>query len=262
MRGVRHPCTSRPGRRHRASLGFTLVELMVALFALSLLAIMSWRGLDGMTRAQQQTATRADEVLTLQVGLSQWSNDLDALQQFPRMSALDWNGRVLRITRRGTATPAGAAGSASATGAGPAPGIVVVAWTRRDTDGVGTWLRWQSPAVTTRAQLEEAWQKADVWAQSPGAEERRLEVAIVPLADWQIFYYRGDAWTNPLSSDALSVAPPVLPAQPGQPAAPGGRPAPVLPDGVRLVLTLPPGHAVTGVISRDWARSTLSGGRS
>ena len=40
----------------RTQRGFTLVELLVALFAMALLAIMSWRGLDGMTRAQAQTA--------------------------------------------------------------------------------------------------------------------------------------------------------------------------------------------------------------
>ena len=33
------------------SRGFTLVELLVALFALALLAVLGWRGLDGMVRA-------------------------------------------------------------------------------------------------------------------------------------------------------------------------------------------------------------------
>ena len=83
----------------RASRGFTLVELLVALFAMALLAIMSWRGLDGMTRAQAQTEARADEVLTLQVGLAQWGADLDAVMEVPRFTAIDWNGRVLRLTR-------------------------------------------------------------------------------------------------------------------------------------------------------------------
>ncbi|MDB5881770.1 MAG: gspJ, partial [Ramlibacter sp.] len=92
--------------RARASRGFTLVELLVALFAMALLAVMSWRGLDGMTRAQAQTEARADEVLTLQVGLSQWAADLDAVIQLPQTAALDWNGRVLRMTRRGTASAA------------------------------------------------------------------------------------------------------------------------------------------------------------
>ena len=261
--------------RLRHQRGFTLIELMVALFALSLLAIMSWRGLDGMTRAQQQTATRADEVLTLQVALSQWSSDLDALQQLPHVNALDWNGRVLRMTRRSAAAPPEQTDSAAAMAAASSVGIHVVAWTRRGTEGAGTWLRWQSPPLTTRAQVDEAWQKADIWAQNPGVDERRLEVAILPLAGWQIFYYRSDAWTNPMSSDAQGLGSPPppsgspgAPGQPGQPGVPGQPEQPgsptiaVLPDGVRLVLSLPAGHAITGVITRDWVRPTNGGGRS
>ena len=226
----------------KGSRGFTLVELLVALFALSLLAVMSWRGLDGMTRVQTQTQTRADEVLALQVGLSQWGADLDALIQLPQFAALDWNGRVLRMTRRGSAAQP--------------EGVLVAAWTRRTVDGNGTWLRWQSPPLTTRGELDDAWRKADTWSQSPGDEERRREVVVSPLEDWQIFYYRGDAWTNPLSSDA------VAPTPASAPAMAAGQGTGALPDGVRLVLTLPAGHAVGGVLSRDWVRPTQGGGKS
>lgn len=221
--------------------GFTLVELLVALFAMALLAIMSWRGLDGMTRAQAITAARADEVLTLQVGLAQWSADLDAIIQLPRTTALDWNGRVLRITRRDTTNPAS--------------GVLVVAWTLRD----GKWLRWQSPPATLRGDLDRAWQRADQWSQTPAEDDRRLEVPVTPLQDWQIFYFRSDAWTNPQSSDA--VTPPTLTAglQPG--AATAIVQSAILPDGVRLVLTLPAGQAVSGQITRDWVRPTLGATR-
>ena len=82
--------------------GFTLVELLVALFVLSLLAVLSWQGLDGMVRAQRQTEQRADEVLALQTGLAQWTADLENLAELPQLSAMEWNGRVLRLTRRGT----------------------------------------------------------------------------------------------------------------------------------------------------------------
>src|SRR5207247_11142472 len=170
-----------PHIRHR---GFTLIELLVAITIMALLAVLSWRGLDGMARAQALTSQRADEVLTLQAGLAQWKVDLDALTQTPNVNSLDWDGRVLRLTRR-TAT----AGD----------GLLVVAWTRR-VDAGGQWLRWQSPVLRTAANWNEAWSRAALWAQNPGDEEKKREVAITPLAEWQIFYFRSDAWTNPLSS--------------------------------------------------------------
>jgi len=224
--------------------GFTLVELLVALFAMALLAIMSWRGLDGMTRAQAQTEARADEVLALQVGLAQWGADLDAIVKSAPLP-LSWNGRVLRMTRRSTA-------SAS-------EGLLVVAWTRRVVNGTGTWLRWQSPPVTTRGQLEEQWQRADLWSLNPGDLERRGEVAVTPLDDWHIFYFRENAWTNPQSSDATTTGtnPPTTPAP--NPAAGANRGN--LPDGVRLVLTLPPGQAISGTLTRDWMRPTIGGNK-
>jgi len=230
----------------RASRGFTLVELLVALFAMALLAVMSWRGLDGMTRVQTQTEARADEVLTLQVGLAQWAADLDAVMQLPQTPALDWNGRVLRMTRRGTASPT--------------DGMLVVAWTRRIVNGQGTWLRWQSPQVTTRGELDTQWQRADIWSQNPGDDERRGEVAVTPLDDWQLFYFRENAWTNPQSSAANATA--AAPGVPASAALPPNVAVPVLPDGVRLVLTLPPGQAISGTITRDWVRPTLGANKS
>jgi general secretion pathway protein J len=226
-------------RRRTGSRGFTLVELLVALFALALLAIMSWRGLDGMTRAQALTEARADEALTLQVGLAQWAADLDALVQQPQTTAIEWNGRVLRMTRRSTGAPS--------------DGLLVVGWTRRVVNGQGTWLRWQSAQVVTRGELDAAWQQADIWAANPGEEQLRREVAIVPLEEWQIFFFREDAWTNPLSSDIRAAA--------GATPVAGRTTVPLIPDGVRLVLTLPPGTSITGTLTRDWVRPTLGGGR-
>ena len=59
--------------------GFTLIELLVAISVMALIAILSWRGLDGMVRAQESTRQRADEMLVLQAALGQWGTDLDAL---------------------------------------------------------------------------------------------------------------------------------------------------------------------------------------
>ena len=222
--------------------GFTLIELLVAITVMALLAVLSWRGLDGMARAQSQTSQRADEVLTLQAGLSQFKLDLDALTQTPSINSLDWDGRVLRITRR-TAL----AGE----------GLQVVAWTRRS-EGQGQWLRWQSPVLRTAAAWNESWAKASDWAQNARAEDRAQEVMIVPLDDWQIFYYRGGAWSNPLSSEGTPAA--GLPAGgPTAQRAVQGNAQTVVPDGIRVVLTLSGSQAISGKLTMDWVRPTLAG---
>ena len=214
--------------------GFTLIELLVAIGLMALMAALSWRGLDGMARAQSQMRQHADDVLALQAGLAQWGTDLDALAQQPNSPSLDWDGRALRILRRGTATPG--------------EGLRVVAWSRRNVDGVGQWLRWQSPPLTTRGELQKAWQQAAQWAQNPGDEDRLREVRIAALDQWQIFYYRSDAWSNPLSSAGVRAETNV--------AADSS-----LPDGVRLVLTLSPGQAISGSLTRDWLRPSVGGGK-
>ena len=226
----------RSAGRHR-SRGFTLIELLVAISLMALMAALSWRGLDGMTRAQTQLRQHSDEVLTLQAGLAQWGADLDALALLPNTPSLDWDGRALRILRRGSSSPG--------------EGLNVVAWSRRSGADGGQWLRWQSPPLTTRGELQLAWQKAAVWAQNASDEDRLREVRIAPLSDWQIFYFRKDAWVNPFSSAGTATT--------GTAAVPIADEL-MTPDGVRLVLTLTPGQAISGVVTRDWLRSGVGGG--
>lgn len=207
--------------------GFTLVELLVALFIMSLLALISWRGIDSMARAQEASRERADHVATLQTVIAQWQTDLDQMQPTAQTSAIDFDGRVLRITRR----------------YGPTE-LRVVGWAKRDVDGTSRWLRWQSDALTNRTQLLAAWAQVARWGQTPGDAERKREVVLAAIDEWQVFYYRNDSWSNPQSSV-------------------GGAPVQVaMPDGVRLVLKLSPGQAMAGTLTRDWARPVLSGGKT
>jgi len=242
-------------QHNRVQRGFTLVELLVALVVMALLALLSWRGLDGMTRVQTATQTNTDGVLALQAGLSQWQTDLDALvvqANVPAVSGLDYDGQVLRLTRRYVDT---AVDSSNAKNTTNSDSIRVVAWSQRGVDaGMGVssgsgavtanqsqWLRWQSAPVKTRAELQAAWLQAKQWASNATEADKKNEVAVANIDKWQVFYYRNDAWSNALSSADAGVND--------------------VPDGVRLVLTLAPGQALTGAITRDWVKPTLGGGK-
>ncbi|MFT3813879.1 MAG: prepilin-type N-terminal cleavage/methylation domain-containing protein [Acidovorax sp.] len=203
----------------KRSHGFTLIELMVAIGVMALIALLSWRGLDGMARSQEATRARANAQMALQTALAQWGTDLDAVMTLPNTTPIDWDGQVLRITRANSARPD--------------PGALVVAWTRRGAGGVQQWLRWQSPPLRSRAEWSQAWEMAAQWARNPGEAERRGEVALLPLADWRLYYYRGGTWSNPQSSSTTNTA--------------TGAVTVAVPDGIRLELALPGGN-----ITRDW----------
>lgn len=220
----------------RNAVGFTLIELMIAIAIMAILAILSWRSLDNMAQMQTQTQTKTDGVLALQAGLAQWQVDLDMLwevPQIPSINPLDFDGQVLRLVRRYTENNTDI--------------VRVVAWSKKNQDGKQQWLRWQSDPLKTRSSMLAAWQQANQWAQSPSETNKDHVVAIANIDQWQIFYYRNNAWSNSLSS-ADNVSPNSAQVQ--------------LPDGVRLILTLPEGQPIQGKITRDWLRPTLGGGKS
>jgi len=218
--------------------GFTLIELLVAISLMALMAVLGWRGIDGISRTSTALQQRSDDLLTLQATLAQWGADLDAMTPQGDLSGLDWDGRTLRIVRRSAMQPDA--------------GLVVVAWARRSNGAQGDWLRWQSPPLASRDALDLAWQKAALWAQTPSDEDRAREVRTVAIDQWQIFYYRDNAWTNPLSSaDSQN-------AQANNTTAPSVAP---VPDGVRLVLLLTGNQALQGALTRDWVSPLLGGGK-
>ena len=223
--------------------GFTLIEVLVALSIMAVIAVLTWRGIDGMARAQESTRAYTDDVLALQAGLAQWRTDLDAMMSWPAaptvqgtpqptetasQRSLAWDGNTLRITRT-------SAGDAAA-------GLRVVAWTRRPASG--QWLRWQSAPVQSQNAWAAAWEAAARWGQSGGTAEPGAgqAVRIAAALDWQLHYFRNNAWTNPLSSGAAS-----------------GTETHTLPDGMRLFITLAPGQALAGPLIVDWVRPDFGG---
>ena len=276
---TKHQCRAfRPRLRIQ---GFTLVELLVALVAMAMMALMGWRGLDSMMRSQQYTQAHTDAHAVLQTALAQWSADLDGLMALENTQSIAWDGQVLRMTRRNTAAPEA--------------GALVVGWTRRSSQGQDQWLRWQSPPVRTRSEWNNAWNQAAQWARNPSADQRGRETTLFPLSAWTIYFYRGNAWTNPQSSDASSstasdaasaaaaaaaaaaastttggtanttpnTATGSAGAATGNTAANGSAAASnAIPDGVRIVLQLPPGSSLSGNLIRDWVNPLRQNSRS
>jgi general secretion pathway protein J len=189
-------------------------------------------------RSRDITQAQVDKTAVLQTVLAQWQADLNAAQPVPSIAdaGVLWDGRTLRITRRATAWRTDGADA----------GLWVVAWTLRGNQ----WLRWQSAPLQTRAALQQAWANAERWGQNPSADDAAFETSLIPLDAWQLTYFRGNAWTNPLSSagntDTSSNAN-------SAPTAQGA-----LPDAIRLQIDLPATTGVRGRITLDWVRPNFS----
>ena len=242
--------------------GFTLIELLIAITLMAVMAGLGWRGLDGLMRSRDINQTRVDQTAVLQTILAQWRSDLDHMTAVPSISdaGLAWDGQTLRITRRAS-TPLVDGGDA---------GLWVVAWTRRD----GRWWRWQSPALQDRRGLLEAWTRAERWGKNASADDQNFETALIPIDQWQISYFRGNAWTNPLSSAGVNAGTGSIATTNTNATNNSG---PVInsttsnsqPGAIRLVVdlsnkSLPTAstQALQGRLSIDWIRHNFSNNKS
>lgn len=207
--------------RGRTGRGFTLVEVLVAIVVMAIMSLMAWQGVDGIVRTREISQQRLEQTLRLETVISQWEQDLASLQESTAVPALSCDGQTLRLTRR-TDT-----------------GLQVVAWSLRpDIAGQSSWQRNAFGPATTTTALQESWFQSQ---QLQGGEPGQLRV-LAGLQQWQIYFFRGNSWSNCQSSgDAASGAAP----------AGGLPPRQALPSGIRLVLDFAPGSGFAGSLVRD-----------
>lgn len=198
--------------------GFTLVEVLVALMLMAILSGMAWQGLDGISRARSATQARVDQTLRMNTVLAQWEQDLQSLFDTDIVPALAFDGASVRLVRR------------------QPEGLQVVAWSLRER----RWLRWAGPVVTKAEALQESWLVSQQLLGNEPAQLRMQE----GLAAWQLYFYRGNAWSNAQSSAGAAAPTPVAGA-----SAPVAARTP-LPTGVRVVLEFE-GTGLSGKLTRD-----------
>jgi general secretion pathway protein J len=212
--------------------GFTLVEVLVALFVMAILATLAWQGLDGMLRAREATQRSLDGTTRFATVLAQWERDLGAVYDSVTVPGEPgFDGKTLRLAR----TVEG--------------GVQMIAWSL----DAGVLRRWAGPVTTRASVLQESWLRSQ---QLLGNEPEQVKL-LDGVQAWQVFCWRTSdrRWTNCQSTGDLIVPAPAPPA--GGASSPGGTPPPAgvaappppqraaLPQGMQLILRLQDGRTLT-----------------
>ena len=205
----------------RRVVGFTLVEVLVAMVIMATMAVMAWQVVDGIVRTRDASQARLEQTLRLTTVMAQWDQDLASIQDSNAVpQALKCDGASVRMVRR---TP---------------EGLQIVAWSLRPDDSGGAWVRWAGPSVTSTGELQDSWLRS---LQLQGGEPGSLKT-LTGMAGWQVYFYQTNGWAN-CQTEGNQAA-----------QAASGVPAPrrfELPKGVRAVLSFAPGSGLNGDLTRD-----------
>jgi general secretion pathway protein J len=187
-----------------------LVEVLIVMLIMSIMAALSWQGVSTLANTLKITQDHELSLSSIESSLSQWQSDLDAtlpLMPAPNVNSINWDGKVLRLVRK----------APMVSGSSQDMGYQVVAWSARtltseELSPLGPqfapglyWLRWQSQAFNTTKELNDNLEMANAWSQTASAPIKSRETVLFPIAQWQIYFYRENAWSNALSSAGAST---------------------------------------------------------
>ncbi|WP_025916086.1 type II secretion system protein J [Herminiimonas sp. CN] len=175
-------------RSHR---GFTLIELLVAIGILAIVAVLGWRGLDGIVRARVALTAELEQTRGLQLAFAQLQSDTEHLA-----SRADIGGRATLAAQDGRLT------LIRSVFADDQPSrLQVVAYRIRD----GVLIRRESLATRDLAALDALWQ-ASIGGTDADSPAVALQSAISGLT-LQLWFDDDAGWRADAGSAANTANP-------------------------------------------------------
>ncbi|MGJ7918325.1 type II secretion system protein J [Massilia sp. LXY-6] len=207
--------------------GFTLVELLVAISILAIVAVLGWRGLDGIIRARVALTNQMETTRGMQLAFAQMQSDCehiagrDVLERRPYL--LTGTDRFTMIREVFTENQPSR--------------LQVVAYRIVD----GTLVRRESPAVRDLAQLDGLWQAAVSDTDTSGAVTLQAGVAGMQVLTWENHAWRqatsAASAGNAAAAAALNGTPPAQQDQNTVPLPPTGMQVALQAQGQQVPMT-------------------------